>query len=70
LRAVVRGIGRAYEVYVQRFQDQGLDSLEDLGGMNAEALSDELMRLGVTEFKALKKIANRMARELVKSRPS
>ncbi len=55
---------------MQRFQDQGLDSLEDLGGMNAEALSDELMRLGVTEFKALKKIANRMARELVKSRPS
>ena len=67
IEAVVRGIGPAYEVYVQRFQDQGLDSLEDLSGMNAEALSNELMRLGVTEFKAH---ANRMARELVKARPS
>ena len=64
---MVRGIGPAYEVYVQRFKDQGLESLEDLSGMNAEALSYELMRLGVTEFKAH---ANRMARELVKARPS
>ena len=52
------------EVYVQRFADQGLHSIEDVSGMSAAALSDDLMKLGVTEVKLH---ANRMARELVQA---
>jgi hypothetical protein len=65
--AVLRGLGPAFEMYVQRFKDNGLESFEDLNGLSADALSDELMRMGVTE---LKPHANKMARELVKARPS
>jgi len=67
IEAVVRGIGPAYDRYVQRFQDNGLHSLEDLSGMNAEALSDELIQMGIT---AIRLHANKMAQELVKARPS
>jgi GTPase SAR1 family protein len=67
IEAVVRGIGPAYEVYVQRFQDNGLRSLEDLSDISVEALCDELIEMGIT---AIKLHANRMARELVKARPS
>jgi hypothetical protein len=64
---VLQGLGPAFEMYVQRFKDKGLESFEDLSGLSADALSDELMRMGVTEFKTH---ANKMARELVKARPS
>jgi hypothetical protein len=67
IEAVVRGIGPAYEVYVQRFQDNGLRSLEDLGDIGVEALCDELIQMGIT---AIRLHANRMAKELVKARPS
>ena len=49
---------------MQRFADQGLHSIEDVSGMSAAALSDDLMKLGVTEVKLH---ANRMARELVQA---
>jgi hypothetical protein len=66
VEAVVRGIGPAYEVYVQRFQDNGLHSLEDLGDIGVEALCDELIQMGIT---AIRLHANKMAKELVKARP-
>jgi hypothetical protein len=64
---VVRGIGPAYEVYVQRFRDNGLHSLEDLGDIGVEALCNELIQMGIT---AIRLHANRMAKELVKARLS
>ena len=64
LDTLLRAIAPAFEVYVQRFKDNGLESSEDFSGLDAQALSDELMRMKVTDIKVH---ANRMAREIIKA---
>ena len=68
IESVLRGpcLGPAFEVYVQKFKDCGLESLEDIGEMDVETLSKELIAMNITEFKMH---ANKMARELLKARP-
>jgi hypothetical protein len=61
---LLRVIGPAFEVYSQRLKDNGLESLEHLSGLDAHALSGELMRMKVTGMQV---DANRTARELVKA---
>ncbi len=63
----MRGIGPDYEVYVERFQDNGLHILEDLGDIGVDSLCDELIQMGIT---AIRLHADKLAKELVKARPS
>ena len=51
----------------RRFQDNGLHSLDDLSGIGVEALSDELIQMGITTITLH---ANKMAKELIKAQPS
>ena len=66
LDTVLRAVGPVFEKYVQGFKDNGLESFEDLIGLDAPALSNELLQLRVTDSKVH---ANRMARELMNPRP-
>jgi hypothetical protein len=70
IETVVRKLGPAFDIYVQRFKDCGLVGLEDVRGLNVESLSAELIQMKITRLKVH---ANRMARELInaaKKQPS
>ena len=58
---VLRSLGAVYEVYIEPLK-ANVSSLDDFSGMDANAVSDELMRMKVTEVKTH---ANRMAKALL-----
>jgi hypothetical protein len=60
----LRSLGTVFETYIEPLKAH-VSSLDDFSGMDAIAVSDELMRMKVTAFKAH---ANRMATALLSAR--